>query len=62
MCGMLHTHTHTHEKQYVRSQHDTDSKGHVMNSFFRANTQSMLGLGQEVEAGNSPPLERRAKK
>lgn len=59
MCGI--THTYPHPKMYVRSQHDIDSKGHVMNYFFRANTQSRLGLGlglgQEVEAGNRPPLE-----
>lgn len=30
-----------------------------MKSFLGANPQSTLGLGQEAEAGNGPPLERR---
>lgn len=61
MCGITHTYKkqkHKKPKQYVRSQHDIDSKGRVMNYFFRANIQSMLQLGQEVEAGNRPPPER----
>lgn len=33
----------------------------MVNNFLRANAPSTLGLGQEVEAGNSPPLERGVK-
>lgn len=52
----LHVWYHQRVNQCVRSRHDTHFRCHVTPSLL--SKQSRLGPGQEVEAGNSPRLQR----